>query len=330
MVANANLTIPAPLPKLDFMRTISRELTHKRRIENVYVTSIDQQSDTQFVCGAYLPQANVYLNEMRAGPNDVTLTIIEIARQMGIAVCHKHLGVDHNNIFILNTMRFEELPAFGEVDWSDVHSLHASFTVTNQVRRADGMLSVVHATSDFFIGEAAVCRLYSDWSIQSKESGKRLREISRVRNLRAAANYDDKPPPFQGFRIMPVCPVKRSLLNHNLWVSQSGKRFAATIEVDMGNLFFFDHENDHVPGMLLVEGMRELAMDLGMRFARANKSMPQIQQLDNSFTNYAELDHPVVLVADVEEKLDESQPLQIAITVTQFGKAIAEGRFIVG
>jgi len=319
------------VPRIDFMQTISRDLTHKRRLENVYVTSMDQLSDTEFLCGAYVPQANAYLNDMRSGPNDVTLTVIEIGRQLGIALCHSYMGVGRANVFILNTLQFESYPAYHTTDWAKYDTVSANAEITNQVYRSDGALHMVRAGGDMVVGENKVCRLRSDWTIQSVESGQRLREIGKARNKRNALSHQEIFPPFEAFKIQPIFPVRRSLLNRDLWVAHNGSKFAAALEVDLGNLFFFDHENDHVPGMLILEGMRELAIDVGMRFPRASSGQPRIARIDMGFKNFAELDYPVVLIAEVEDKFDndDHKELYIRIEAQQFGKTIAEGRFFV-
>jgi 2-oxo-3-(phosphooxy)propyl 3-oxoalkanoate synthase len=214
MTAILDMPVINLIPEIDFMHTISRDLTHKRRLENVYVTSTSKLSDTEFAAGAFIPQANVYLNDMRGWRNDVTLTVIEIGRQLGIAICHAHMGVSRANVFVLNTMKMETLPAYHTTDWSVEDMLTARFNVGNQVYRIDGNLSAVQATADFYVSEGLVCRIHSDWSIQPVESGKRLREISRVRNMRNAATWMDSTPPFEGFRIC--------------WTIRCGSQAAAT------------------------------------------------------------------------------------------------------
>jgi hypothetical protein len=168
--------------------------------------------------------------------------------------------------------------------------------------------------------------------IQPLGSGKRLREISRVRNMRNAAAWHDLPPPFEGFRIQSIFPARDSLLDDTLWVANNGSLFAATLQVDRTNMFFFDHENDHVPGMLILEGMRELAIDVAMRFPHNGSGEPRISRVDAGFKNFAELDHTVELLAEVEDKADgaDNKELYIRVEARQFGKIVSEGRFIVG
>jgi 2-oxo-3-(phosphooxy)propyl 3-oxoalkanoate synthase len=100
-------------------------------------------------------------------------------------------------------------------------------------------------------------------------------------------------------------------------------------------MFFFDHENDHVPGMLILEGMRELAIDVAMRLPRSGGEPPRISRVDTGFKNFAELHHTVHLLAAVEDKPDfagthaGNKELYIRVEARQFGKTVSEGRFIV-
>ncbi len=341
MAAILDMPVKNFKPEIDFMHTISRDLTHKRRLENVYVTSTSQLSPTEFAAGAFIPQANEHLNGMRGWRNDVTLTVIEIGRQLGIAICHEYMGVARANVFVLNTMKMETFPAFHSTDWTEEDMLTARFAVDNQVFRIDGSLSGVHASGDFFVGEGKVCHITSDWMIQPIrataslsnpliDSGKRLREISRVRNMRNSESWRGLPA-FDGFRIQPIFPARNSVLDDALWVGGNGNKFATALLVDMDNMFFFDHENDHVPGMLILEGMRELAIDVALRLPRTGSDQPQINRVDVGFKNFAELHHSVELLAEVEDKADSdgNKELYIRVEARQFGKIVSEGRFIV-
>jgi hypothetical protein len=320
--------IPAEQPqfKLDFVQTISRDLAHKRRVENVYLTSMARISENEFACGAYVPQANGYLNQIRSGPNDVVLALIEIGRQIGIALCHAYLGVDRSDVFILDTLRFDIFSPYYSVDWVKDDLLTARMTIENRRMRAEGSLSGVCATIDFHSGDSLVCRLHSDWSIHPLESGRRLREISRVRNLRSANPTGSGAPPFDGFKIQPIFSVTRPLLHRDLWVSFNGVKFAALLQIDTENLFFFDHQNDHVPGMLIIEGMRELAIDVAMRFPHKGETQPRLLCIDTIFKQFAELDYPVMLVAEI--KPEASDPtMGICVQAQQFDKTVSVGHF---
>jgi hypothetical protein len=83
--------------------------------------------------------------------------------------------------------------------------------------------------------------------------------------------------------------------------------------------------------MLILEGMREMAIDVAMRLPRAGGEPPRINRVDVGFRNFAEIHHTVQLVAEVEDKPDAAgnTELYIRVEARQFGKVLSEGRFIV-
>jgi 3-hydroxymyristoyl/3-hydroxydecanoyl-(acyl carrier protein) dehydratase len=187
----------------------------------------------------------------------------------------------------------------------------------------------VYAMFEFRSADRVVCRFNSEWAIHSVKSGQRLREIARARNLRHASACSDADSLFfDSARIQPVFPAERPLLNPNLRVDQSGRKFAATLEIELDNLFFFDHQNDHVPGMLILEGMRELAIDVALRFPCQQEGQPRIVGIDVNFMQFAELDYSMVLVAEIEQLT--GQEASIHVTTLQFDKPVAKGGFIIG
>lgn len=314
------------MANVDFNRTIPRTLTHKRRIENVYLTSLSQTSEADFVVGAYVPQANVFLNEMRSHPGDVTLTIAEIGRQAGMAVCHEYLGVAHANAFILNSAGMEMLPAIHAVDWSADDSLVINISVKETSHAEDGSLRSIGASEEFYANGVLVCRQFNDWAIQPVARYRRLRELSRNKARRDTA----ADPRVGGMKIQGNVQAKRSVLSDSYWVGQGGACFVAILKVDQNNLFFFDHANDHVPGMLILEGMRELASDLSTRFSWPDEHQPRIRGLEMGFRNFAELDAPVTLIARLGEgSPEQGQPLSLRLEARQSGKTVADGSFVI-
>jgi 2-oxo-3-(phosphooxy)propyl 3-oxoalkanoate synthase len=292
------------LGKVQFKQTIPRQLTHKRRLENVYVTSLDRISNSEFICGAFVPLANMYLNEMRSRPGDVALAIIEIGRQAGIAVCHEFLGVAPGDAFILDDVGFSTGPGYANTDWSADNTLAIKMLVANTPNGELDRREALRSQSQCFINGECVCTLAVAGMIQTAERYQRLRKLMQARRLRGGKT---QATPFEGIWLKTGLPAKRSVLGDVVWMSHGGNLFAATLQVDRGNQFFFDHENDHVPGMLILEGMRELAADVALRFSQPDPRTPGqarssllADDIDISFKNFAELDAPVQLIAEVD------------------------------
>jgi hypothetical protein len=329
--ALSNMPDADAIAKVAHRHTISRELAHKRRLENVYVTSLCEQSEGEFLFGAFVPQSNAYINDMRTHANDVTLSLVEIGRQIGIALSHEFLGVGHGNAFVLDQVEYQAFAHLQEVDWRANETLWGHLLISNRRYSAEGELVSAQADGAFFSGDQCVARQSSAWTICPKDRYVRLREIARNRAQRRTPAADDAALPFAGgFKVGLHTALRRPVLDEVLWANREHDSFSATLHVERENLFFFDHENDHVPGMLLLEGMRRLALDIAGRYAHHGDAEPAIGQMQLEFKNFAELDSPVQLLAtQAEHGLDAAPPGAIHIEARQFGRVVASGSFAV-
>lgn len=311
---------------LEFARTVSRDLTHKRLIENVYVTSMYRATETKFLCGAYLPHANAYLNDMKFHSDDVMLKIVEIGRQIGTAICHEFMGVGQDNAFILNDVFLETLPGWAETDWRASESLVSQLSVTRRDYSKDGQLRSIRADAVNQVGGRGVCRGYSDWAILPKDRYRRMRDMARRKFDRMAGSGVRAEPAWDRIRISTNLPVRGSVLHDELWIGGGGRSFFATLKIDQSNLFFFDHANDHVPGMLMFEGMRQLALDIAARLGGSREAFPSITEVSVSFRTFAELDQPVEIAAHLLEADDSApgRPFRMRLEARQLGSPVTE------
>jgi hypothetical protein len=147
----------------------------------------------------------------------------------------------------------------------------------------------------------------------------------RTRYERSKKKNGDSSAEFDTGSTAALC-TKCSVLADPIRVNEDKKTLIAILQVDRDNLFFFDHDNDHVPGMLLVEGMRQLAGEICVR-TNLNRVM-QFPSLHIEFASFAELDTPVYLFATLTHDPDNSNALEaITIEAKQFEKVSARGVF---
>jgi hypothetical protein len=147
----------------------------------------------------------------------------------------------------------------------------------------------------------------------------------RTRYERSKKKNGDPATEFDTGSTAALC-TKCSVLADPIRVNEDKKTLIAILQVDRDNLFFFDHDNDHVPGMLLVEGMRQLAGEICVR-TNLNRVM-QFPSLHIEFASFAELDTPVYLFATLTHDPDNSNALEaITIEAKQFEKVSAKGVF---
>lgn len=73
--------------------------------------------------------------------------------------------------------------------------------------------------------------------------------------------------------------------------------FYANMIIDTSHYYFFEHPNDHIPGMMLVEAVRQLLVACTHKYGKVPLSGYNfiLSSLAGSFNSYLELNYPVLL-----------------------------------
>lgn len=88
---------------------------------------------------------------------------------------------------------------------------------------------------------------------------------------------------------------------------------------------FFDHEYDHVPGPLMVEGMRQAAVAAACRAGAMATPHALAVGCEAAFLDFAEFEADLVHEAEVGAPGADGR-IPVAVVLRQFGKPIVEGR----
>jgi hypothetical protein len=87
-------------------------------------------------------------------------------------------------------------------------------------------------------------------------------------------------------------------------VDGSADRYVARMHVDTAHPFFFEHPLDHVPSMMLIEGGRQVGIAIAQKFLDVPyETAFAPTEITARFTAYAELDHPVDIECEVQDKV---------------------------
>lgn len=87
-------------------------------------------------------------------------------------------------------------------------------------------------------------------------------------------------------------------------------RFLAPLVIDSRHPFFFEHPLDHVPGLMLIEGARQVGTAISHLFYDVSFDLNFILNwLEVRFTNFAELTSPVTVQMTIVEKAYRRQRL---------------------
>lgn len=309
-------------------QTIPRELVHRCSISEVFVTSLWRaQPDIggdEFRVGAQLPRMHAYFGDHRgpqAGWHD-PLLVMETARQAAIAVTHQFFDVPLDSAFLVRTFNGVADAPLADGAWRPGS------------RPADVDIAVGigarHVVADRLIGLDMVLAISADgaplmtvdgsfsWTTRAQWSA--LRAQARGGAERGRVHVAEPAHPHVVGRFDPrnvVVGVR----------ARDGHETRGELVVDTAHPGLFDHELDHVPGTLLLEAARQIAL------AHVGTDV-RIAVVRSSFGRFVELDRPARCIARTDhactdhghDPADPGAAISVLVTIEQGGTACAEVR----
>ncbi|MFE9769602.1 ScbA/BarX family gamma-butyrolactone biosynthesis protein [Streptomyces sp. NPDC005808] len=290
-----------------FTTTVPRQYVHRAAVSEVLLTGWEPAVDgaavqpDAFVIRAQWPRGHSLFSQ--AGGYQDPMLLVESVRQIGALLSHAEFDVPFGHHFLMWDMSFaitEELlvagPAPTEVELHTVCS--------DMVRRGKNLSSMRYAVTVVVDG-VALGTAAAAFRCTSPAVHKRLR--------------GERPPIAKRALGEPIAPaaVGRTDAAHVV-LSATGadpRAYRWELRVDTGHAIFFDHEVDHVPGMLLLEAARQAA--------QASTGLPYtlVVAVDSTFHRYAELDAPCWIEAHPGLP-DASGDIRVKIRGTQAEESV--------
>ena len=267
-------------------QTIRRELVHRTSISEVFVTSLSQghraSSDADFVAGAQLPRMHAYFGDHRGaqyGRHD-PLVLMETARQAAIATTHEFFDVPLDSAFLVRQ--------FNGVTHANDGADAAAWEVGNRPTDIDIALRVNnrHMIAERLRGLDMVIELsWGGTMLMTVDGSFSWTSPQQWRGLRAQARAGAAPGPvWAGVAAQPhdVGRVDARNVVIGPVVYEKGQAIAEIV-TDTGHPGLFDHDLDHLPGSLMLEACRQLAIAHfgdGVRLGSVRSTFGQFVELD--------------------------------------------------
>ncbi|WP_369229206.1 ScbA/BarX family gamma-butyrolactone biosynthesis protein [Streptomyces sp. R21] len=264
--------LPA-LPRLT--TTVPKEYVHRASLAEVFLTGCTARGGLRYLLTGQWPRAHTLFNSTDGTSHD-PLQTAETFRQTGIYLAHAELGVPLTHRFVLSdlsyTTRPENLRITGRPTDFDLEA-----TCTELTRRRE-MASWLRLELSIRRSGALVAR---------GTGALRVIEPAVYRRLRASRT----PPPPHPFDLrthrtpLPPARVGRQAAA-DVMLSPTDHPTRWLLTPDLDHPILFDHSDDHLPGMVLLEGARQAATAL---------LAPRIltpAAASTTFHRYAELDRP--------------------------------------
>ncbi|WP_346621686.1 ScbA/BarX family gamma-butyrolactone biosynthesis protein [Blastococcus montanus] len=278
---------------------VDRELVHKRAAAEVLVTGL-ASVDPQLVAVAARWPGDHRLYDRRPGTAGHLLLLVESIRQAGLCTAHRHLGVPLGEQFI-----FHRIATRLAAPVADLRATEPTRTVTllePAPRYRAGRPSGAALTVEVWCGSTRWATAEAHFSCAPLPAYQRLRAAARTR---PAATGGRVPGPRDAGVTGRTDGVVRSRLL-----------------VDRTDPTFFDHEVDHLPGMLLI--------DAALRAAAARTDLvgpgPRLSGIDIAFGRFAELGTATWVGTEPADGAADRPAVDV--TISQAAGPVARGRVV--
>ncbi|WP_167333507.1 AfsA-related hotdog domain-containing protein [Nocardia concava] len=298
---------------------VSRRLVHKSAAEEVLLTTAFNRRGGTFVLGLRRPFGHRFYGAAPMKWAD-PLYCIEVVRQAGIYLSHQYYGVPVGRRFILTQVEFE-------IDWSSPTGMADAFEPTAvEVRclpgksRSGGFDMSFEALigSD---GGSGYSKIVIRCQIVDEERYRLLR--FRKANPRVgAALLGKNPTTVAACTSEDVMRMFEEDVLLALPLCSSGMEWQ--LRLDVSHPVYFDHECDHIPGMVIVEASRQAA---SLTYQRALESpgaefIPERLHASMAFHNFGEVDIPTT-VSILNRSADGSRGETMDVAVMQAERILA-------
>ncbi|GAB2744577.1 ScbA/BarX family gamma-butyrolactone biosynthesis protein [Kitasatospora kifunensis] len=288
--------LPELAAELSFLRTVDRALLHRRNLTEVFLTDVRRVNERDFLAAAQLPRVHPHFTGHLAGPGVLdAMLLLECCRQAETYAAHALFGVAMDASFVLR-------------DWDlrlDQHTVEPAGAAPHELimlaRTGEPTLSGTELrgldyTFDLWIDARWVGTAQISVGYVPKPAYRVLR--SRKRNGPPPSSDEIGSiavgTPVEPNRVGRLSPTDVVLLDAD---ARTGPA-CAVLRVPVENPSMFDHAQDHVPGMVLVEAARQLGLFAAAQHGGPTAAQLAVTALNASFTSYAELDNPVTLTAE--------------------------------
>ncbi|WP_328348317.1 ScbA/BarX family gamma-butyrolactone biosynthesis protein [Streptomyces violaceus] len=324
-------SVGAALRALTFEHTVAKALVHRRALSEVFLTDSTAVDDSHFVAGAQLPPSHAYYTDHTTWSAVDPLFLLECCRQAETHAVHAHFGAPDGTKFVLQqwSMELPGLaalePAHGPAEVTIAVTTHDAQWVGGSLRGLRYRMAIT--VSGRPVGEVTMRVKYVADSVYGMLRGRRDGGGTPTSESYQRPATEGLVQPGRVGRERPENVVLLDPVT-------DGRQVRARLLVAGGHPSLFDHAQDHVPGMVLMEAGRQTALLTAEELYGAPAAAWSVTGIEASFDAYAELDEPLTVVGDGDGDGHGHGPgdagagaLSIPVTFEQGGRRVARAAF---
>jgi hypothetical protein len=250
------------------------------------------------------------------------MLLLESAPQAETYAAHTMFGVEPDARFVLRNWSAEFAARLPHVAGGPAELLMTAVTGSPQMVR--DRIRGLDYELDLWLADARVGRV----RMEVGYVGAAAYRIIRTRNHPGPLPSSDDLTPPNG---SPVAPARVGRVRATdallLDVAAGTPAVTARLRVPADNPSLFDHAQDHIPAMVLVEAARQLAALTTQVWGGAAPDRTRMTSMSSSFGAYAELNEPVEMTA-LPLAAAGAGGRSVAVTFRQAGSDIAQARVV--
>ncbi|WP_419992841.1 ScbA/BarX family gamma-butyrolactone biosynthesis protein [Streptomyces boninensis] len=281
MLSSAERALQVPLSGLT--TTVPREYVHRAAVAEVFLTSWHQTGPDAFTVTAQWPRSHSFYGARRATYDP--LMLCETIRQAPALLMHAAYRIPSGYQMIWTHFRLTVNPRGLRVERSPAElRMHVT---CSEMRRIRDLPAVVTMDFEVMRGAELLAVASTRFSCHSPAVYRRMRgERGDTAKVFAAAPAPAPPvPPSTVGRLVSEDVV----LSHPTAAGPGQWQ----LRLDTSHPVLFDHSVDHVPGMVLLEAIRQVVHVL-----HPGDDMCMLTGMDVAFHRYVEFDSPCAVTAE--------------------------------
>ncbi|MFF0478738.1 AfsA-related hotdog domain-containing protein [Streptomyces sp. NPDC004284] len=317
-----------PRPEeLRYVQTVDRSMVHRDALSEVFLTDSQQIAPDRYLAAAQLPPTHAYYTDHLLSGLPDPLLLLESCRQAETYGGHAYFGVPRDTKFILRSWRVGFPGLLAARGTAGPAPLVMDVTTLGR-RGPAGRLRALTYASDVQLAGHHLGDVRIDVGYLGSES---------YTQLRADQRGGTPPPSSTALRATPpgLAPdlvgrtQRANVVLDTVHLKTGGA--TATVRLPVDHPSMFDHAQDHLPGMVLMEAARQLALVAGRHHHGTLPTRTTVAGFAFEFSRYAELDAPVTarlrsgLPADAVLADTLPEVHTYAVEFLQHGAVIAQG-----
>ncbi|MEL0638762.1 ScbA/BarX family gamma-butyrolactone biosynthesis protein [Marinomonas sp. TI.3.20] len=315
----ANLQASAFLKELDhidcsFGNTVSKKLVHRAAVSEVFLTDANKLSDDKFYTGAHLPRTHSYYNDNPSRTHYENIVLLEVCRQSSIIVSHNYYNAPMDAKFIFNEAKFHIVDNDALLIKPTPSSVLTEVDVISKEERNGKLNGLTFEMRLYVDGKLAATKLMDiTWlnkAIWNKMRSKALKQAEKFSDI----TFAHKANLIELSHLVGRTNIENVVLHS---IDLKNGKYCAGLRINKAHPAMFDHPLDHVPGMLLIEAFRQMAI-----YAAKDKYNLKYESIfmavcDIDFTKFTEFNPTSYCYVDRTSIDDKTGEISIALSVTQ-------------